>query len=299
MKAFGIDPAAPAARAPFQGTFHRLYEIPARGAPPRLLRVAALEGAGPAGLMALEARVSTELAARGLPIPACEARTVAGRGVQVVERAAGESMAAFDDDEPRTLAALGDVARFLAALHRIRGDGYGPLSSRSGLHGVHASWPAYVLLNLDRHLDACVSIGAISTDEAARIANAFEAARPLLDAQAPALLHGDPGSHNFIVDASGIRAVIDWEDALLGDPLFDLAGLCTFHPERRHAAIGSAYGAELASRSEAWRRFWLYFLRISLAKTVHRHRFGYADRPGRAPAARRIQLALERLGEAA
>jgi aminoglycoside phosphotransferase (APT) family kinase protein len=42
----------------------------------------------------------------------------------------------------------------------------------------------------------------------------------------PALVHGDFRNGNFIVDAEGIRAVLDWELAHLGDPLEDLGWLC-------------------------------------------------------------------------
>lgn len=42
----------------------------------------------------------------------------------------------------------------------------------------------------------------------------------------PALLHGDFRNGNFIVGPDGIRAVIDWELAHLGDPMEDLGWLC-------------------------------------------------------------------------
>jgi hygromycin-B 4-O-kinase len=218
------------------------------------------------------------------------------RGVHLVEVVPGRPLTEFDDDEARMPQALGEAARFLARLHRVRGSGFGPLSLEApGLAGVHERWDDYLFVRLAEHVAACEAEGAIARTEAERIAALFEASRAGLRAQRAALLHGDPGSHNFIVDASGIRGVVDWEDALLGDPLFDVASLCTFHPERRHGAILSGYGTALEPGSEAWTRFWLYFLRIALAKTVHRRRFGYADRPERAPASRRIQLALARL----
>lgn len=43
----------------------------------------------------------------------------------------------------------------------------------------------------------------------------------------PALLHGDFRMGNLVVDESGITAVLDWELAHVGDPLEDLAYLCT------------------------------------------------------------------------
>jgi len=91
-----------------------------------------------------------------------------------------------------------------------------------------------------------------------------------------------------------VSAVLDWEDALLGDPLFDVASLCAFHPERRHTAILDAYAFPRGDR-DAVARFWIYFLRIAVARTVHRLRFAYPDPPDRPRPSGRIQLALARL----
>ena len=44
---------------------------------------------------------------------------------------------------------------------------------------------------------------------------------------APTLVHGDFRHGNFIVDAKGVQAVLDWELAHLGDPMRDLGWLCT------------------------------------------------------------------------
>jgi aminoglycoside phosphotransferase (APT) family kinase protein len=43
---------------------------------------------------------------------------------------------------------------------------------------------------------------------------------------APSLVHGDFRNGNFIVGPDGIRAVLDWELAHLGDPVEDLGWLC-------------------------------------------------------------------------
>jgi aminoglycoside phosphotransferase (APT) family kinase protein len=42
----------------------------------------------------------------------------------------------------------------------------------------------------------------------------------------PALVHGDFRNGNFIVGPEGLRAVLDWELAHLGDPVEDLGWLC-------------------------------------------------------------------------
>ena len=51
----------------------------------------------------------------------------------------------------------------------------------------------------------------------------MEAAWPFAGMNAPVLLHGDYWPGNLIWRDGRIAAVIAWEDAELGDPLFDLA----------------------------------------------------------------------------
>jgi aminoglycoside phosphotransferase (APT) family kinase protein len=45
-------------------------------------------------------------------------------------------------------------------------------------------------------------------------------------AREPAVVHGDFRNGNLIVGPDGIRAVLDWELAHIGDPLEDLGWLC-------------------------------------------------------------------------
>jgi aminoglycoside phosphotransferase (APT) family kinase protein len=48
----------------------------------------------------------------------------------------------------------------------------------------------------------------------------------LPDPPQPVLVHGDFRNGNFVVGPEGIRAVLDWELAHLGDPIEDLGWLC-------------------------------------------------------------------------
>lgn len=68
-------------------------------------------------------------------------------------------------------------------------------------------------------------------DRLAQPRPAFEIALRWLDAHRPpatrrAIVHGDFRLGNFIVNADGLAAVLDWELAHIGDPLEDLGWLC-------------------------------------------------------------------------
>jgi aminoglycoside phosphotransferase (APT) family kinase protein len=78
----------------------------------------------------------------------------------------------------------------------------------------------------------------------------FELALRWLEAEAPAtegpprLVHGDFRNGNFIVGPEGVRAVLDWELAHLGDPVEDLGWLCVRswrfgHDDRRVGGFGT------------------------------------------------------------
>jgi aminoglycoside phosphotransferase (APT) family kinase protein len=286
-------------RAKRQGTFHRLYQTDDASA---LVRVAAFAGEPWTALMEIECLLARVLRQHGIPAPACAFESLADgdttRGAQSVERVVGEALDLRDADEAATLRGLRSAAATLARVHALRGAGAGPLSLvqlRSGsIAGLHESWSEFIHLRLEEHLRECAAMGAISAAEA-ECAHQVFSGQLLAGAASAALLHGDPGGHNFIMSGNTVAGVIDWEDAMVGDPLFELASMCTFHPERRHVAILEGHGTTLAPGSTTLGRFWLYFLRIALAKTVHRQRFGYADAPGRTPAALRIQLALRNL----
>jgi|GEM_PF-798249 len=299
-------------RFPEQGTFHRLF-LAELDDGRRWLGRFNVTGEFWGGFT-LHAEQWAATAARQVGVPAAEVlltdttRRRCPFDFQITACLPGQNLGEFDGDEPTMRRLLRELGATLARLHgrTVRGFGWPdvrPLADAVAAggepSGLFAAWPEYLLLQLDRHIEICQQIGAMTTTMAARARNWFDAMAPRRTGFQPVLLHGDPGSHNARTDGRAITALLDWEDCLFGDPVYEIAFWATFHPERRHDAFLDGYRAirELPADFGAW--FWLYFLRVALAKTVHRHRFGYADAPGRPPAAGRIALALQRLEETA
>jgi aminoglycoside phosphotransferase (APT) family kinase protein len=292
------------ARIASQGTFHRLYQITAPETAALILRLTVFEDDFFAQLMRLEAQLIGQVRAAGIPAPGTSVIAIAkdkrARTAHLMEVVEGVTLSSFDEDELVMLSLLPKVARMMRQIHEIGGDGWGPVSSSAAdnlaLAGVHSSWADYLNVRLDDHIETCCAIGAISESEAKRTSNLFlEWAPTLASLRDGRLLHGDLGSQNVLVHRDKISGILDWEDSLIGDPLFDIASLLTFHPPRRFEAIFSGYGWDSEPPADKRSLLWLYFLRIALAKTVHRHRFNYPDHPARPPASRRIQFALDQL----
>jgi aminoglycoside phosphotransferase (APT) family kinase protein len=200
------------------------------------------------------------------------------------------------DEEPGFLVSLGEALRLV---HEVEGAGAGLLDGEeraAAPRGVHGAWVDYVDLNLLPHVQSCVDAGYIEPVVADTILRLFETMRPALTSRPLRLLHGDPGTHNICVDPNTKRVtgLLDWEDALVGDPLYDVAMAISFQPERRHRRLLEGYGLHDPTIDDR-RLIALYFLRIALFKTTHRLRFAVADKPGRMPGHYRIQAGLDQL----
>jgi aminoglycoside phosphotransferase (APT) family kinase protein len=189
--------------------------------------------------MATEAALLRAAGAQGVPVPAVvatdgdpgsagSAARVAldalGPAWMVVEHVDGETIArkilrddAYAAARPRLAAQCGDA---LARIHHIpptavpglrAGDQLAELRATldAALGDASPALPAFELgfRWLERHRPAAAAGGD--------------------DAPAPAaVVHGDFRNGNLVVGPDGLRAVLDWELAHLGDPLEDVAWLC-------------------------------------------------------------------------
>ena len=287
-----------------QGTFHRVFRVTGSGAP-LVFRGNAAGWHADLG-MHLDPWVTGRLHADGLPAVGVSvvdtSRTVWQYEYQLLEEVTARPLSDYHGDTGRLFPLLTKLGAFCARVHQIEMSGFGFLDVRPLLApnadartpppGVHRTWRDHVCGRLEDHLRRCSQNGSISPAEVDQIFAVFDANAALLASAPSRLLHGDPGSHNVLTDGTEIVALLDWEDALAGDPMYDVAFWATFHPDDRLAMFLDGYRSVAPLPVDYERRLWLYYLRIALAKTVVRERLGYADQPGRPPAADRIRNAL-------
>jgi len=144
-------------------------------------------------------------------VDAATARPHVGEG-RITERVAGEALgprivrAERSDAERRALAA--QMGRALAAVHSIDPAGVPGLTRRDPLEATRAG------LDLMGEARPAVELAL----------RWLAANRP---EPGPArIVHGDFRVGNLLIDETGLRSVLDWELAHLGDPLEDLGWLC-------------------------------------------------------------------------
>ena len=289
------------APCPAQGTFHLVHRVRSDSLPSLIVRSSRPDLIDPDDTLRVEPEIAPYLARADLPCVrvravAVGADRVAPFDLAIQDLAPGRALR----DEPETDCESPDLwydlGRIMGRLHTIVGSGGGPVdvdpsATRERLRGLHPDWGTYLMLRLEDHVARCQEIGAITEDEGATILAVFRDHAEVWTDVPTRLLHGDPGNHNLFVQKGVIAALIDWEDALIGDPAFDVATWASFHPPRRHAAFFQGYGP--AAEHDRFRlRCALSFMRIALAKTVHRHRFAYTDQPGRLPAHDRIRRGM-------
>ena len=210
----------------------------------------------------------------------------------IMSKAKGVSLTGYKDNSSLFSILLENLGRVISLIHQIKIDGFGLLDYQ-GNKGLHHQWESYLFLKLNEHINFCFQKNDIDAHEKKDILHYFDKYRYLFTLKKGSLLHGDLGNHNIFCKKTHITAIIDWEDSLIGDPVYDISLWATFHPDQNHEAFMRGYFGE--STRYFSMKFWLYYLRISLAKTVHRHKFGHQDINHNLKASTRIQKALKYL----
>lgn len=190
--------------------------VAADGARHELVLRADTPGSLDPGALPREAALMRAAAAQGVPSPHVFASGVGpgslSSGYVVMSRVEGESLPprilrdpAFANVRPRLARRCGEI---LAAVHRVPPDAVAGLPDED---------------ELDRWRGVLSGTG--------RPQPALEYAARWLDENRPppsrrTLVHGDFRHGNLIIGPEGVRAVLDWELAHVGDRLEDLAWLC-------------------------------------------------------------------------
>lgn len=169
-------------------------------------------------------------ASASLPIPQIlSIGEIDGHAYCVSRRAAGKTLQDLSSAElPAIVARVDEVMDAIAEAPVDATAGFGRFDANGS--GGHESWHDFLAAITDpQHHDWADHEPAVDR-------NWIEPHLCLLHELIPScpetgcLVHGDFGSNNVLTDGFAITGVIDWSEALLGDPLYDVANVLFWRP---------------------------------------------------------------------
>lgn len=288
---------------PIHGTFHLIYRVNFSEHERYIVKVMLPELPLPESSFLIDQWVYSVLKEHSIPSLTVHqvdiSQKEAAFSFEIIEYVSGQPLTVLQDPTTLTLpeGILSSLGSLVAQIHNIPVKGFGPITATEYqnqfmAHGVHRFWSDYIFCHLNKHIELCCDISVLTFAEAEDIRTCFMRHTKLFECKQGALLHGDLGHHNIFSDGARITAIIDWEDCMSGDPIFDLAYWGTFMKDHMREELLNGYKKHAKLPADFELRYWLYYLRIALSKTVHRYRFGYTDHPNRPAACSRIQKAL-------
>jgi fructosamine-3-kinase len=176
-----------------------------------------------------------------------------------------------------------EIGASVARWQNIVPQGFGPFNlevwrEQKELHGFHPTYPIYFNLRLEEHLDFLVLRGFLDKRERGRLLALLAEHQSLLELEKGCLVHKDLALWNVLGTGSSLRAIIDFDDAISGDPMDDLSLLGCFHDAGFIQRVIEGYTSIRPLPSEHRRRFWMHLVRNMIVKSVIRVGAGYFER---------------------
>lgn len=238
--------------------------------------------------MLAETAVTARAAARGVPTPATLFCTVDGSdgGVnfQILECIPHPPLDRFHKNGTlQTGRIAGQLGECLRRLHSVTVDGFGffdtvRLRADGALRGLCASYADYFHTRLDEHVAHLERSSFLTLRETADIRGIFRAHEGLLRLGCGSLVHRDAALWNVLGTPSEVKAVIDWDDCVAGEPADDPGMLLCFHAAAFMRPLLRAYAGGKEPDPGFMRNVWLHMLRNMLWKAKLRESLGYFDR---------------------
>lgn len=139
-----------------------------------------------------------------------------------------------------------DLGTYIAMYSQIKFDKFGMFdeheANHNNLRGTKKTFYEYLTLCLEEDLLYLVNAEVVSSQVRSNIIKVFEEHKPLINTLTQgSLVHHDLADHNIFYDKNKITGIFDWEAAVSGDPILDLASCPTwrtFYPREEKLIEG-------------------------------------------------------------
>lgn len=175
------------------------------------------------------------------------------------------------------------IGAAVARWQSIQPQGFGPFNAapwaaKKTLCGFHSAYQTHFNLRLAEHLNFLVSHAFLNNHERDLFSRVLAEHQSLLDLKTGCLVHKDLALWNILGTESELKAFIDFDDAISGDPMDDISLLACFHDAAFVQKALEGYTSTRPLPPEYRRRFWMHLVRNMIVKSVIRVGAGYFER---------------------
>lgn len=179
--------------------------------------------------------------------------------------------------------AIYKIGQAVARWQQITPPGFGPfnaglLREEGVLKGLHEKYEDYYFLNWEKHLLFLEENAFFTEKESNDIRQLVKDNSAFISVNQGCLVHKDLALWNILGENNQIKAFIDWDDCISGDPTDDLSLLACFFPGETVETAIRGYESEKTLPENYRKRFWLHLLRNMIFKTVIRVGAGYFNK---------------------
>ncbi|WP_336514839.1 aminoglycoside phosphotransferase family protein [Pollutibacter soli] len=240
--------------------------------------------------MEVESRIATMLQTKQIPVPAMfhlnTNREKLPFAIQIMEYLPYSDLNKLyknGDIKLRTIA--NRIGRYIGRWQQIPTRNFGlfdvrHLQKTGELQGFHQLYKDYFFLNWDKHLNFLAKSGLMNSERISAIDAIVKDHESVMNINDSCLVHKDIALWNILGTSTDIKAIIDWDDAIAGDPTDDLSLLACFHSGPDVCAAIEGYQEVRNLPSDFEERFWLHLLRNIIFKAVIRVGAGYFEESG-------------------
>ncbi|MBT4005336.1 MAG: aminoglycoside phosphotransferase family protein [Candidatus Pacebacteria bacterium] len=139
------------------------------------------------------------------------------------------------------------IGEYVARYHSLEYPLFGRFDNNTAikgkLQGTKPEFSQYIETCLDDDLRKLVEFGLIKSKKLTQIQEFFVENKKIMDIKQGVLNHHDLADHNLMFDEKGLVGLFDWEAAVIGDPVLDLASCPTWrtiYPREEQLLAGYA-----------------------------------------------------------
>lgn len=202
---------------------------------------------------------------------------------QLMEMIEGKPLNIFHQEGAIDKTSIGrQVGRYMAMLHRIHLKGFGfinteVLKKSNQMTGIDKSHQDYFYKKYDYHLKYLVDQKFITSEKAKEIERLISLNIKYIDIDEGSLVHKDLAFWNMIGTPNCLKAIVDWDDVIIGDPVDDIAITRCFYNEDIFNPIIEGYCEISPLPENFYPKLWIYLIRNMIWKAVIRIFMNYFE----------------------